>query len=55
MDLIIGAVIALAGIGFMYWNLTPDSMPDNLAGFFVKILMMGIAIVLIGFGILAIF
>lgn len=55
MDLIIGVVIALAGIGFMYWNLTPDSMPDNLAGFFFKILMMGTALVLIGFGILAIF
>jgi hypothetical protein len=55
MDLIFGAVIALVGIGFMYWNLTPDSMPDNLAGFFLKILIMGIGIVLIGFGILAIF
>jgi hypothetical protein len=55
MDLIIGAVIALLGIGFMYWNLTPDSAPDSLAGYFFKILMMGIALVLIGFGVLAIF
>jgi hypothetical protein len=55
MDLIIGAIIALAGIGFMFWNLTPDNAPDSLAGYFFKILMMGAALVLIGFGILAIF
>jgi hypothetical protein len=55
MDLIFGLVIALLGIGFVFWNLTPDSMPDNLAGFFFKILAMGIAIVVIGFGLLAIF
>jgi hypothetical protein len=55
MDLIIGAVIALLGVGFMYWNLTPDSAPDSLVGYFFKILMMGVALVLIGFGILAIF
>jgi hypothetical protein len=55
MDLIFGLVIALAGVGFMYWNLTPDNAPDSLVGYFFKILAMGIAIVLIGFGLLAIF
>jgi hypothetical protein len=55
MDLIIGVIIALVGVGFMYWNLTPDNAPDSLVGYFFKILMMGIALVLIGFGILAIF
>jgi hypothetical protein len=55
MDLIIGLIIALAGVGFMYWNLTPDSAPESLIGYFIKILLMGIAIVLIGFGLLAIF
>jgi hypothetical protein len=55
MQLIIGAIIALAGVLFMYWNLTPDNAPNSLVGYFFKILMMGIALVLIGFGILAIF
>jgi hypothetical protein len=55
MDLIFGVVIALVGIGFMYWNLTPDSAPDGLVGYFFKILLMGISLVLIGFGLLAIF
>ena len=55
MDLIFGVVIALFGSGFMYWNLTPDSAPDGLVGYFFKILLMGISLVLIGFGLLAIF
>jgi hypothetical protein len=55
MDLIFGLVIALAGVGFMYYMLTPDNTPDNLAGYFLKILIGGLGIVLIGFGLLAIF
>lgn len=55
MDLILGAVVALLGIGFVFWNLTPDTWPDNLAGFFWKTIIMGIAIVIVGFALLAIF
>jgi hypothetical protein len=53
MDLIIGLIIAVAGVGFMFYMLTPDNMPDNLIGYFFKILLMGLGIVLIGFAVLA--
>jgi hypothetical protein len=55
MDIIFGAIIALVGIGFMYWNLTPDNAPESLVGYFMKILFMGIGLVAIGFGLLAVF
>ena len=55
MDLILGAVVALLGVGFVFWNLTPSTWPTNLAGLFLKTIIMGVAIVLIGFALLAIF
>jgi len=55
MDLIFGLVIGLLGVGFTYYMLTPDNTPDNLAGYFFKILIGGAGIILIGFALLAIF
>jgi hypothetical protein len=55
MDLIFGLVIAVAGVLFMYWQLTPDNTPENLGGYFFKIILLGLVIVAIGFGLLYIF
>jgi hypothetical protein len=55
MDLIFGLVIGLIGVGFTYYMLTPNNTPPNLADYFLKILIGGAGIILIGFALLAIF
>lgn len=45
---------ALTGVVFVFSNLIPDNSPKNLIGYFTKTLIIGIIIVVVGFGVVTV-
>lgn len=45
---------ALSGVIFVFINLIPNNSPKNLIGYFTRTLIIGIIIIVIGFGVVTV-